>query len=593
MYVSHLFGLTLRELPADVDIASHQLLLRAGYVRQLAAGIFSALPLAQRSMRKIEQVLRDEMDAIGGQEVSMPVVHPAEIWQKSGRWNDIDETMARFVDRRGRDMLLAMTHEEVVGELCVSEINSYRQMPLLVYQLQTKFRDEPRARGGLIRVREFVMKDSYSLDVDEDALHEQYKKHYTAYFRIGALVGLPLLAVRSDSGMMGGKVAHEFMYEAPIGEDNLALCDSCGYSANREVAEFVKPDPRTEAEKPLTKVETPGTKTIDDLAKFLEVGTGEIAKTVFLAADQAGEDKPKLVLAVVRGDMDVNIVAVRNILKASDVRAAQDEEIVACGAIPGYGSPIGIDRSKAIVLVDELVAASNNLVMGANKAGVHMLNGNHGRDYEADQVLPIAGAFDGAGCPTCGNALRMTRGVEVGNIFKLGTRYSESMGARFTDEDGKEKPVVMGSYGIGVGRLLGCVAEEHVDERGLVLPMSIAPFQVYLVSMARKEPTKEAAEALYRELLAAGVEVLFDNRNVSPGIKMTEADLRGIPLRLVISERSIKNGGVEIKHRTAADGEVIPRDEIIATVRQRINEELEALKQAADQSPQWSDDEEA
>ena len=588
MRVSNLFGLTLRELPADVDIASHQLLLRAGYVRQLAAGIFSLLPLAQRSMRKIENILRQEMDAIGGQEVSMPVVHPAEIWQKSGRWDDIDETMARFVDRRGRDMLLAMTHEEVVGELCVSEINSYRQMPALIYQLQTKFRDEPRARGGLIRVREFVMKDSYSLDVDEAALHEQYKAHYTAYFRIGARTALPLLAVRSDSGMMGGKVAHEFMYESPIGEDNLALCDGCGYSANREVAEFVKPKARKAEAEELTKVATPNAKTIDDLCTFLDVGPEEIAKTVFLAVE-TGDGPAKLVLAVVRGDMDVNVVAVRNHLRAADVRAAHEEEIVACGAVPGYGSAIGIDRSKAVVLVDELVASSNNLVFGANEPGVHFLNGNHGRDFEGDEVLSIAGAFEGAGCVTCGNPLRMTRGVEVGNIFKLGTRYSESMGARFTDEDGQEKPIVMGSYGIGVGRLLACVAEELFDERGLVLPMSIAPFQVCLVSLARKEPAKEEAAAIYQELLAAGVEVLFDDRDISAGIKMTEADLRGIPLRLVVSERSIKNGGAELKARTAADGEIIPRDEVVATIQRRIAEELDALGQAADQSPLWSE----
>ncbi len=588
MRVSNLFGLTLRELPADVDIASHQLLLRAGYVRQLAAGIFSLLPLAQRSMRKIEHILRQEIDAIGGQEVSMPVVHPAEIWQKSGRWDDIDDTMARFVDRRGRDMLLAMTHEEVVGELCVSEINSYRQMPALVYQLQTKFRDEPRARGGLIRVREFVMKDSYSLDTDNAGLHEQYKAHYTAYFRIGARVSLPLLAVRSDTGMMGGKVAHEFMYEAPIGEDNLAICDSCGYSANREVAEFVKPEaPGAEAAE-LSKVETPDAKTIEDLCTLLKIGPEGIAKTVFLAAE-GGDGPATLVLAVVRGDMDVNIVAVRNHLKAADVRAAHEEEIVACGAVPGYGSPIGIDRSKAVVLVDELVASSSNLVLGANDFGFHYLNGNHGRDFEGDQVLALAGAFEGAGCVNCGNPLRMTRGVEVGNIFKLGTRYSESMGARFTDEAGQEQPIVMGSYGIGVGRLLACVAEEHHDERGLVLPMSIAPFQVCLVSLARKEPAKEVAAEIYQELQAAGVEVLFDDRDVSAGIKMTEADLRGIPLRLVVSERSIKNGGAELKARTAADGEIIPRDEVVGTIQRRIAEELDALRQAADQSPLWTE----
>ncbi|MEM1203117.1 MAG: proline--tRNA ligase [Acidobacteriota bacterium] len=593
MRVSQLFGLPLREAPADTDFLSHQFLLRAGYVRQLAAGVFSYLPLAQRSMRKIEQILREEMDAIGGQEVCMPVVHPAEVWQKSGRWDEIDETMARFVDRRGRDMLLAMTHEEVVGELCISEINSYRQLPLLVYQLQTKFRDELRARGGLIRVREFTMKDSYSLDLDADGLHEQYVRHYHSYFRIGARSGLPLVAVASDVGMMGGKAAHEFMYVTPIGEDDLVLCESCGYAANREVASFVKPPPEVADAEPLEKVHTPATKTIADLAEFLDRPASQMAKAVFLVAIHGSDKDDELVLAMVRGDMDVNPVAVRNALSANDVRPAQDEEIRKSGAVAGFASPIGVDRSRVTVLVDDLVAESTNLVTGANEVDHHFVGSNYGRDYEADHVVPIAGAYEGAGCAQCGGTVSLARGVEVGNIFKLGTRYSAAMDATYTAEDGSEQPIVMGSYGIGVGRMLGCIAEEHNDENGLALPISVAPFHVNMVSLARKEPTVEAAESLYRELLAAGVEVLFDDRKASAGVKMAEADLRGIPLRLVVSERSVKNGGAELKHRTASEGRIVPLDEVVATVRGEIDAAFAALAEAADGMPTWPEGEEA
>ncbi len=587
MRVSNLFGLTLKEVPADVDIVSHQLLLRAGYVRQLAAGIFSYLPLAQRSLQKIERILREEMDAIGGQEICMPVVHPAETWQKSGRWDEIGDAMARFKDRRGRDMLLAMTHEEVVSELATSDVNSYRQLPILIYQLQTKFRDEPRARGGLIRVREFVMKDSYSLDKDVDGLHEQYLRHYHAYFRIGARAGLPQVAVQSDAGMMGGKIAHEFMYETPIGEDNLALCDGCGYAANREVAAFVKPTPANDAPGTLEKVATPGTKTINELATFLEIEATQTGKVVFLTAIHGDEKPDQLVMAVVRGDMDVNIVAVRNLLGANDVRAAHEGEIAKSGAVPGYASPIGIDRNRAVVLVDELVAASPNLVVGANESGFHLRNSNCGRDYEPDQVGAIAAAFEGAPCTECGKPLRMTRGVEVGNIFKLGTRYSETMGVTFADENGDEKPVVMGSYGIGVGRLLACVAEEHHDDNGLTLPISIAPYQVTLVSLARKDDTRAAADALYNELKDAGIEVLYDDRDVSPGIKFSEADLRGIPIRLLISERSHKNGGAELKLRTSDDGNLVPRADMIATVRAEIERQEATLRESAASMPVW------
>jgi prolyl-tRNA synthetase len=589
MRVAKLFGATLKEPPADVDIASHQLLLRAGYVRQLAAGIYSYLTLAQRSMHKIEQVLREELEAIGGQEINMPVVHPAEVWQKSGRWEQIDETMIRFSDRRSREMLLAMTHEEVVAELCTSEVRSYKQLPLLVYQIQTKFRDELRARGGLIRVREFVMKDSYSLDLDVDGLTEQYIRHFNAYHRIGCRVGLNLASVLSDVGMMGGKMAHEFMYVTPIGEDRLALCD-CGYAANREVAEFVKPTPDKEAPRPLEKVKTPEMKTIDELAGFLGISPDGTAKVVLLVATSGLNQDDRLVMVVVRGDMDVNLIAVQKLLGAADIRPAHDDEIVACGAVPGFASPIGVDRDKVTVLVDDLVAASTNLVMGANQPDHHVLNGNCGRDYEPDQVVAIAGAYEGACCTRCGKTLEMVDGIEVGNIFKLGTRYSEAMGATYTDAEGNEKPIVMGSYGIGVGRLLGCVAEQHRDEQGLALPISVAPFQVNLVSLARKPETAQLADRLYQQLSEAGVEVLYDDREVSPGIKLAEADLRGMPIRLLVSERSVANGGAELKRRTAEEGRLVPQDQVVEAVLQEIGEQMAELQQAADAAPVWSDD---
>ncbi|MDX1578194.1 MAG: proline--tRNA ligase, partial [Gemmatimonadota bacterium] len=491
--VSNLFGSTLREAPADADVESHRLLLRAGYVRQLAAGIFSYLPLAWRSLRKIEQILREEMDRIDGQEMSMPVVHPAELWQATGRWHDIDETMARFVDRRERDMLLAMTHEEAVAFHTATEIQSYRQLPALVYQVQTKFRDELRSRGGLIRVREFLMKDSYSLDIDRQGLETQYESHYEAYGRIGHRCGLPLAAVQSDVGMMGGKIAHEFMYVTPIGEDSLALCDGCGYAANREVAEF-RLDPADGEPAPLERVDTPGTSTIADLTELLGIGAERTAKMVFyvgtFAADEdGGERRERVIAAIVRGDLEANPIAVQNLTGAVELRPARDEEIAATGMEPGYASPIGIDEGAAIFVVDRSVAETPNLVLGANEPDVHLKNVCCGRDYEPTIVGRVAAAFEGAACAECGRPLRMARGVEVGNIFQLGTRYSEALGAMYTDEGGEERPIWMGSYGIGLGRLLACVAEEHRDENGLALPVSVAPFHVALLALAREEET--------------------------------------------------------------------------------------------------------
>lgn len=598
--VSNLFGATLREAPADVDIASHQLLLRAGYVRQLAAGIFSYLPLAQRSAHKIEKILREEMDRIGGQEVNMPVVHPAEIWQASGRWYEIDDTMARFRDRRGRDMVLAMTHEEVVAQLASTEVKSYRQLPMMVYHLQTKFRDELRARGGLIRVREFVMKDSYSLDLDAEGLAEQYDAHYEAYLRIGARAGLRLVAVRSDVGMMGGKVAHEFMYVTPIGEDSLILCPECGYAANQEVARFAKPVPEGETPGEPEKVYTPDCRTIAELTELLEIEPSRTGKMVFYVGTfpvrgaegrrrDADEEAAvsRLVVGIVRGDMDANPVQLQNLAGALELRPVHDEEIEEAGMVPGYASPIGVESGAAVIVMDDLVAASPNLVLGANERDHHLLNTNCGRDYEADVVGHIAAAYEGAPCEECGAALESARGIEVGNIFQLGTRYSETLGAFYTDENDEERPIVLGSYGIGVGRLLACVAEEYRDEDGLALPVSVAPFQVTLVSLARKDETVAAADRLFDQLVAAGVEVLYDDRDdASPGVKFTEADLRGIPLRLLISERSVNSGGVELKRRSGDDeGRVVPFEEIVDTVRDEIAALEEELQRLLDEVP--------
>jgi prolyl-tRNA synthetase len=577
MRVSRLFSQTLREAPADTDIVSHQLLLRAGFIRPLAAGIFSYLPLAKRALTKVENIVREEMDAIGGQEISMPVVHPADIWQESGRWYQIGAEMGRFKDRAGRDMVLAMTHEEIIADLVRKEVRSHRQLPLLLYHLQTKFRDEPRPRAGLIRVREFTMKDSYSLDADWDGLDKQYRAHYSAYFRIYSRCGLPTIAVKSDTGMMGGKIAHEFMYLAPIGEDTLLVCDNCGYSANREVARFKKQANPSEELLPIEKIETPNTTTIEALAKFLNIPASKTAKAVFMVATvtETDQDVDKFILAIVRGDMDVNETKLGNAVKAKTIRPATEPEILAVGAVPGYGSAINV--KNAIVVIDEAVDSSPNLVAGANQAGYHLLNVNHKRDYKADIVADIVSAREGDACPDCGQPLKMVRGVEVGNIFKLGTRYSDALGCTFQDSAGQTKPIIMGSYGIGIGRLLACVAEEHHDEKGLIWPVSVAPYHVHLV-LLNDESAVPVAESVYDGLQRDGIEVLFDDRDERAGVKFNDADLIGLPLRLTVSKKSLEKGGVEMKQRAGGDSVIIPLDEVVFTVRAELDKLWDHLR---------------
>ncbi|GIX48400.1 MAG: proline--tRNA ligase [Candidatus Tectimicrobiota bacterium] len=452
-------------------------------------------------------------------------------------------------------MVLAMTHEEVVAELARQEIRSYRQLPCLVYQIQTKFRDEPRPRGGLIRVREFTMKDSYSLDADWEGLDAQYRAHYQAYFNIFHRCGLPVIAVQSDVGMMGGQMAHEFMYLTPVGEDTLVLCDACGYAANRQVARVRKAAPPAEAPLPIEKVATPGVTTIEALAGFLNLPPSRTAKALFLVATCADPARPErerqqLVFAVVRGDMELNETKLANAIGATHLRPAREEEIRAIGAEPGYASPVGLELKDVLVVVDDLIPQSPNLVAGANEPGYHLLHTNYGRDYQATLVADITAAQEGDACLKCGAPLRTARGVEVGNIFKLGTRYSEKLGATFLDRDGTEKPIVMGSYGIGSGRLLACIVEEHHDERGICFPITVAPYHVYCVVMSPRAPeVEQVAEQLYREAWAQGIEVLLDDRDTTAGVKFNDADLIGLPLRLTVSARSLAAGGVELKHR--------------------------------------------
>lgn len=579
MKMSVLFSQTLREAPTDAEMPSHKLLVRAGFIRQLAAGIYTAMPLAKRSLTKIEDIMRAEINAIGGQEMSMPVVHPAEVWQETERWYQIGSEMGRFKDKNQRDMVLAMTHEEVVADLTRKEIHSYRQLPVLIYHIQTKWRDDPRPRAGLIRVREFTMKDSYSLDADWEGLDKQYRAHYQAYFDIFHRCGISAIAVKSDVGMMGGKLAHEYMYLTPYGEDTLMLCDACGYSANRQVATFKKAALPEEEPLPTEKVLTPDCKTIAELAAFLNIPAAKTAKAVFMIADiPVGESSvQKFVFAIVRGDMDLNETKLVNALKASELRPATEEEIVAIGAVPGYASPIGLPEKNTylpvITIVDELIAQSQNLVAGANDAGYHMLNTNLERDYRADLVTDLTSAREGDGCPECGAPFREVRGVEVGNIFKLGTRYSDSLGCTFQNKDGKEKPVIMGSYGIGSGRLLASVAEEHNDEHGLIWPITVAPYQVHLVMLPSKkdDSAMEAAAQLYEDLLAAGVEVLFDDRDDSPGVKFNDADLIGMPIRITVGARGLKEGMVEIKRRNEKEKRMIPLGDALKTVQAEID----------------------
>jgi prolyl-tRNA synthetase len=567
MRLSHLFFATLRDDPAEAEMPSHRLLVRAGYVRQLGAGIYSLLPLGFRVSKRVEQVIREELNAIGGQEMEMPVVHPAEVWKESGRYAKIGPELVRFKDRGERDMVLAMTHEEVVAILLRDVVQSYRQLPMIVYHFQTKFRDEPRARGGLIRVREFVMKDSYSCDVDYAGLDASYEKHRVAYERIFERLGLDAIAVRSDVGIMGGTGAHEFMVVNDYGEDTLVLCDNCDFADNQQIATVGKGDPAPEALLPMEEVETPDVTTIEALATFLDVPKSRTAKATFFVT---GDDR--FVVAIVRGDYDVNETKLVNLVKArKGLRPATVDEIRARGMEPGYGSPLG--ARDAIVVVDELVARSPNLVAGANRVGWHVMNVHVPRDYTPDHVAEITNAREGDPCPSCGSPVKLRKGIEVGNIFKLGTDFTEAFGSMYLGADGERHPIVMGSYGIGLGRNVACIVEAHHDDKGIAWPEEVAPYPAHLVAIGGNKDPKvvDAAERLYAIAGAAGVdrEILFDDRDESPGVKFTDAELLGMPWILTVSPRSLAAGGIEVTNRATGERSVRSIDEVTAFLEGR------------------------
>ncbi|MGB6894669.1 MAG: proline--tRNA ligase [Dehalococcoidia bacterium] len=567
MRMSQLFGRTLRQAPAEAETPNHRLLLRAALVQQLAAGIYSYLPLGWRAIRKIEQIIREEMDAAGGQELMMPALHPSEIWQESGRRQSMRDILFTVKDRRDRELVLGPTHEEITVELFKRHVQSYRDLPLLIYQIQTKFRDEPRPRGGLIRLREFSMKDLYSFDADWEGLDWSYRRMYDAYKNVFDRCGVPTASVLADSGAIGGKDSQEFMYLTEVGEDEALMCSACGYAANAEKAELRKRSPEPEEPLPVDEVSTPGIITIEDLARFLDIPHWKTLKAVFYI----GDGQP--VFVAIRGELEVNEVKLRNALGVTELHLMDDAEAARAGLEVGFASPIGLKNVR--VVADDSAPGSPNLVAGANKPDTHLRNVNYGRDWTADIVADIALARHGDPCPNCGHPLELRRGIEMGHVFKIGTVYSEKMGATFLDRDGNVRPAVMGCYGIGLDRLLATIVEANHDERGIIWPPSVAPYDAHLVALNIEQPeVHQAAEKLHEDLAAAGIKVLYDDREESPGVKFNDADLLGMPLRVTVSPRTLEKDSAELKRRAEKEITLVPLGQAVEVVARQVQHAL-------------------
>ena len=556
MRFSRYFGTTQREEPHEAEIPSHRLMLRAGMIHQAASGVYAYYPMAWRSLRKIEQIIREEMDAEGGQELRLSVLQPIELWDRSGRNEIFGPDLFRLRDRRDRPMAVAPTHEELLTTMVKSCVSSYRDLPLVLYQIHTKFRDELRPRAGLIRVREFDMKDAYSFDVDEESLDASYQAMVRAYKKIYERCGLDVIMVDADSGAIGGKESNEFMLLSPSGEDTNLLCEACGYGANAEKALFAKPPGPSEELKPLEVVHTPNLKTIEGVSQFLNVDTSQTLKAVFYMAD--GEFQ----FVVIRGDLEVNEIKLQRALDASEIRLATPVEVADAGVVAGSASPIGLADVR--VVADDSIDMGANFVVGANRDDHHYLNANFPRDFQPDVTEDIALAEAGHACHSCGSALVTRRGIEVGHVFKLGTRYSVDLETQVQLADASSCHIQMGCYGIGLGRLLAAAVEQHHDDKGMTLPRAIAPYEVILTTLnAANEEVTAMAEKLYEELRAAGLEVLYDDRAESAGVKLNDADLLGMPVRVLVSPRGLKGGTVEVKARTAADALAVPSDQVV------------------------------
>ncbi|MBQ7515998.1 MAG: proline--tRNA ligase [Schwartzia sp.] len=556
MRTSQLYAPTLRETPAEAEVVSHKLMLRAGMIRKAAGGVYTYLPLAWRTLRKIEQIVREEMDAADGQEIAMPILQPADIWQETGRWAVYGEEMFRVKDRHDRDFCLGPTHEEMVTTLVRDEVRSYKQLPLLLYQIQNKYRDEIRPRFGLMRGREFIMKDLYSFDKDEAGMNESYQKMYDAYTRVFTRCGLKFRPVEADNGAIGGAHSHEFTVLAESGESNIVYCPKCDYAASDEKAELKTIEAPAEELRPLEKAATPGAHTIELVADYLRV---PVEKTIKAVAYQT--EKDEVVLAFVRGDHEVNEVKLQNAVGAIALRMAEDAAIRATGGEPGFMSPIGVKEGTKVV-VDATVMAMKNAVAGANEADVHYINVTPARDFAGALVTDIRLVKEGDPCPRCGEPLKMTRGIEAGQVFTLGTKYSEALHATFLDENGKEKPLVMGCYGIGVSRTMAAAIEQGNDKDGIIWPRAIAPFEAVVVPVNAKEPAQlSLAEKVYEEMKAAGIDVLLDDRKERAGVKFKDADLIGYPLRVTIGPKAVESGVIELRvRRTGEKEECRPED---------------------------------
>ncbi|MBO5762424.1 MAG: proline--tRNA ligase [Lentisphaeria bacterium] len=575
MRMSQLVGRRIKEDPKDAQTVSHKFLIRGGYIRPVSAGIYSLLPAGKRIVEKIEAIIREEMNRIDGQEVLMPVVLSADLWKESGRYESVGQELLRFEDRNGKPMILGMTHEEAVVHLVRTEINSYKQLPVMLYQLQTKYRDEARPRAGMIRVREFTMKDAYSFHTSQEDLEAYYVRCHEAYERIFRRLGMrTVLSIEANSGMMGGSVSHEFMAICDCGEDTIFTSPDYTYRANREIAVANWKFEKSEA-LPLEKVHTPGQKTIEEVAAFLGVTAAETGKAVFFQNADTGE----LIFAVIRGDFEVNETKLGNLVQAANLKFADDESIRAIGCVPGYASPLSVDPAKVRIVFDRSAAESSNLVVGANEGDYHYRNFNFDRDCPGKDLVTVADIATvraGDPCPVTGEPLVMSRGIEVGNIFQLGTKYSKPMHCEFLDQNGKSHPMIMGCYGIGVGRAMAAVIEQNFDDYGPVWPISIAPWQVQICSLDPKKPgIKETADALYDALRKAGIGVLYDDRGEKAGFMFSDADLLGIPFRLVVSPKALADGEVEFRTRASRDTSRLKVEEAAAITADAVRKAME------------------